>query len=195
MLKIVGAPNPVLSKTAKEVKKIDKSILKLLEEMTQILLSAKDPVGVGLAAPQIGRSLQIFVTKPTSKSEIQVFINPTVTQIDADTNADKRRYKNQRGSASASAKISNSKKLEGCLSLPNIWGEVKREPEITVSYLDERGKTHTRNVKSLLSTIIQHEIDHLNGILFPKRVLEQKGKLYKSHKDEKGEDVFEEIEL
>jgi Glu-tRNA(Gln) amidotransferase subunit E-like FAD-binding protein len=91
-------------------------------------------------------------------------------------------------------KIHNTK-LEGCLSLPNIWGEIARKPSITLSYLDKKGKNHTKTFKGLFSVIIQHEVDHLNGILFPKKVLEQKGKLYKSHKNEKGEDVFEKIEI
>ena len=196
MLKIVTAPNPILSGNSKPVKKIDKFILNLIRGMGKTLLAAKDPEGVGLAAPQVGKLLQIFITKPSPKSPIQVFINPVITLNSADPNADKRPKTTQRKSASRSAKISDSsKKLEGCLSLPNIWGEVNRPPIITLFYLDRNGGIHTKTFKGLFSTIIQHEIDHLNGILFPKRVLEQKGTLYKSHKDEKGEDVFEEIEL
>lgn len=183
MLKIISAPNPVLSQSVKEVKKIDKSILKFLEEMEKALLSAHDPVGVGLAAPQVGESLQIFITKPTSKSKIQVFINPKKIstdhkQIDADVKSDK-----------------SSTKLEGCLSLQNIWGEVKREPSIKISYQDDQKKEYSKEFTGFMAIIIQHEMDHLNGILFPKRVLEQKGILYKSHKNEKGEDIFEEIEI
>jgi len=195
VLKIVTAPNSILSQTAKPVEKINKTILNLIEEMKQALLAAKDPEGVGLAAPQVGHALQLFITKPTPKSSIHVFINPRITLINADQNADQRREA-QRKSASRSAKISDtSKKLEGCLSLPNIWGEVIRDPHITISYLDEKGKTHNRKFQGLFATIIQHELDHLNGTIFPKRVLEQKGTLYKSHKDEKNEDVFEEIEI
>jgi len=87
------------------------------------------------------------------------------------------------------------RKLEGCLSLPDIWGDVQRFPRITVRYLDETGKQHKRKFRGFMSTVIQHEIDHLNGTLFPKRVLEQGGTLYKSEKDEKGEDVFEELKI
>lgn len=196
MLKIVTAPNSILSQTAKPVAKIDKAILTLIEEMEHALLSAKDPEGVGLAAPQVDRSLQIFLAKPTPKSPIQVFVNPRITLNSANQNADKRPKTTQRKSAVRSAKISDAlKKLEGCLSLPNIWGEVIRDPHIAISYLDEKGNTHNRKFQGLFATIIQHELDHLNGIIFPKRVLEQKGTLYKSHKDEKNEDVFEEIEI
>jgi len=161
--------------------------------MKQTLLAAKDPEGVGLAAPQVGHPLQLFITKPTPKSSIYVFINPKISLNEKIThltvNDDRQRKLNK------TAVKKSQTKLEGCLSLPNIWGEVIRDPHITISYLDEKGNTHNRKFKALFATIIQHEIDHLNGILFPKRVLEQKRTLYKSHKDEKGEDVFEEIEL
>jgi peptide deformylase len=196
VLKIVTAPQSILSQSAKQISKVDKTVLELVEEMSKTLLAAKDPEGVGLAAPQVGKSLQLFITKQTPKAPIQVFINPSIALNNTDQNADERPKKTQRKSASRSAKISEaSKKLEGCLSLPNIWGEVIRDPKITISYLDEKGNSHTKTFKGLFATIVQHEIDHLNGILFPKRVLEQKGILYKSRKDEKNEDVFEEIEV
>lgn len=193
MLKIISAPSPVLSQKAKEVKKIDKSILKFLQDLSAALLSAKDPVGVGLAAPQVGKSLQIFIVKPTLKSRMQVFINPKIikkTKINHLTIDSDRVNKLNKTIGEKS-----STKLEGCLSLPNIWGEVKREPEIAISYLDAKGNLHNRKFNRFMATIIQHEMDHLEGILFTKRVLEQKGTLYKSHKDEKGEDIFEEIEI
>ncbi|MDO8621382.1 MAG: peptide deformylase [Candidatus Levybacteria bacterium] len=182
MLNIITAPNPVLSQSAKQIPEVNLNILKLIEEMEETLLTAKDPQGVGLAAPQIDKSLQIFLAKPTPKSSTLVFINPKiVSSINAPIQNTKYKIQNT--------------KLEGCLSLPNIWGEVNRLPQITLSYMDTRGASHKRTFKGFIATIIQHETDHLNGILFPKRVLEQKGKLYKSRKNKKGEDVFEEIEL
>lgn len=191
MLKIISAPNPVLSQTAKEVKKIDKALLKFLKEMEEALLAAKDPVGVGLAAPQVNKSLQIFIAKPTSKSKIQIFINP---RIEAGLPAEA-----QAKVGSRAEKVKEATKLEGCLSLPNIWGEVKRDPTIKLQYQlptnNNQLITRTHTFSGFMATIIQHEMDHLQGILFPKRVLEQKGILYKSHKNEKGEDVFEEIEI
>jgi peptide deformylase len=175
---IVKAPSPVLSAKAEQVTKVDRAILNLIREMEQTLNEASDPIGVGLAAPQIGRSLSIFIAKPTVKSPISVFINPKITDqtpIQAEKDGKK------------------SHKLEGCLSLVNIWGEVERSPEITLEYLDESGKFHKRKFTGFMATVIQHEIDHLNGILFPKRVLEQSGTLYQSSKNEKGEDEFEEL--
>lgn len=208
MLKIVNAPNPVLSQSSKRIFKVDKHVQKLIEEMKLALLSAKDPVGVGLAAPQVGVSLQIFIAKPTSRSKIQVFINPKIIAAGGklwgprrapamnEVNEDVGRGKSETGPASNKNK--EMTKLEGCLSLPNIWGEVKRNPTIQLQYQLITDNYHlitkTQTFSGFTSTIIQHEIDHLNGILFPKRVLGQKGILYKSHK-EKGEDIFEEIEI
>lgn len=194
MLKIVTAPHSILSQKAKPVAKVDKPVLKLIEDMKKTLSLAKDPIGVGLAAPQISKTLQIFIARPTPKSDIQVFINPKIkSKIEIEhltTDSDRIKKLND-----STVKELSSTKLEGCLSLPNIWGQVKRCSTITLSYLDEEGKSHIRKFGRFISIIIQHEFDHLDGTLFPKRVLEQKGKLYKSHKDEKGEDVFEEIEI
>ena len=180
-------PHSILAQKAKPVAKVDSGILNLIEKMKAVLLAAKDPEGVGLAAPQVDRSLQIFLAKPSDKSDFMVFINPEIIEQSSKVDYVKRPKKD------ASEKA--SKKLEGCLSLPAIWGPVLRSSSVTLSYLDGHGKSHKKKFSNFLATIIQHEIDHLNGILFPKRVLEQKGTLYKSHKDEKGEDVFEEIEI
>lgn len=194
MLQIISAPNEVLSQQAKEITKIDGSLHNLIKEMKETLTATTDPEGVGLAAPQVGRSLQLFIIKPTPKSKEQIFINPIISLIDTDKKADEH-GENQQESAKKSAKSKKEDtKLEGCLSLPTIWGEVKRAHLVIVDYLDEQGKPHTQTFSGFPAIIIQHECDHLTGILFPKRVLEQNNKLYKSHK-EKGKDVFEEIEL
>ncbi|OGH38078.1 MAG: peptide deformylase [Candidatus Levybacteria bacterium RIFCSPLOWO2_01_FULL_38_21] len=187
MIKIITAPSEVLSQKAEPVKKIDK---KLIDEMKQALLLAKDPEGVGLAAPQVGKPLSIFVIKPTPKSPIKVFINPKIVL------SIKYQVLSKKSDPipNTKYKIQNTR-LEGCLSLPNIWGQVKRKPSLTLEYIDEKGKNHTKIFKGFMATIIQHEIDHLSGVLFTERVLEQNGQFYKSHKNEKGEDEFEEIEL
>ena len=181
MMKIVLAPNEVLSqKTQNYVfKKNDSYLPKLLKDMEEALLSASDPKGVGLAAPQIGKSIAIFLAKPTDKSKISVFINPVIIE------AEDTEKKTKKG----------VKKLEGCLSLPDIWGEVLRSPSVTLSWFDEKGDQKTKKFTGFMATIIQHETDHLNGILFPKHVLAQNGSLYKSHKNKNGEDEFNEITI
>lgn len=198
MLNIISAPNPVLSEAAKPVVKINGFISKLIKDMEKALLAAKDPIGVGLAAPQVGESLKIFIAKPTLKSKIQVFINPKIIQTTKISHLiiDSDRVQQLNASSTESSKGS---KLEGCLSLPNIWGKVKRNPTITLNYQLPTNNyqliAKTRAFSGFMATIIQHEMDHLQGILFPKRVLEQKGTLYKSSKNEKNEDEFEEITI
>lgn len=202
MLSIVHVPNPALSQVAKPIVVkngvIDKLLLTLISEMKETLSATIDPEGVGLAAPQVGKSLQLFLVKQTPRSPVSVFINPVILTHNAAEPEEKRREENPRESVLKSAEINDNdkeKKLEGCLSLPNIWGEVKRTPTVTMSYIDEAGKTRKKTFKGFFATILQHEYDHLQGILFPKRVLEQQGTLYKSHKNKKGEEEFDEIEI
>ena len=185
MLQIINAPNTVLSQQAKPYifKKGDKYLASLLKDMEEALLSAKDPKGVGLAAPQVGKSLSIFIAKPTAKSKILIFINPQIVESE------------QSSSQKSGVRSKKLRKLEGCLSLPSIWGEVLRSPSVALGYQTASGKTHTKTFTGFMATIIQHEVDHLEGILFPKRVLEQKGKLYKSYKNEKNQDEFEELSI
>ena len=179
MLPIITAPNQVLSTKTKSVIKVDKDILDFVKQMEESLNFATDPIGVGLAAPQVAKSLAIFIAKPTEKAKLQVFINPKITKIEEPTGKVKGK----------------TKKLEGCLSLHNIWGEVERAKAVWLDYMDETGKLHHKKFNGFIATIIQHEVDHLNGILFPKRVLEQKGTLYESKKNSKGEDIFEELTI
>lgn len=179
MKSIVIAPDPVLSQIARPVQKFDASLQNLIEEMKITLSATKDPEGVGLAAPQIGESLQIFIMKPTKKSKVTVVINPLILSTH---------------STPKTPSESDQRKLEGCLSLPTIWGEVTRFDTITLSYQNEAGVQKKETFTGFMATIVQHECDHLQGILFPKKVLEQDGTLYKSHK-ENGKDVFNEINL
>lgn len=187
MLPIVQAPLPVLAQKAKRIAKVDSEIKKLIEEMTETLLHAKDPEGVGLAAPQVGKSLQLFIIKESPDDPLQVFINPKLSIP--------KGVKLAHEEDQAGEKKDREVKLEGCLSLQDIWGVVHRYPEVDLTYQDENGKSHTKHFDGFFATIIQHEVDHLEGILFPRRVLEQKGQLYKSVKNAKGEMEFEELPL
>jgi peptide deformylase len=185
MLQIVQAPKPVLASIASPIQKIDKTITALIKEMTESLLHAKDPEGVGLAAPQVGKSLQLFIIKESKKDPLLVFINPeliipTGEKLQTNDESDKEHHE---------------VKLEGCLSLQDIWGIVHRYPKIELVYLNEKGEKCHDTFEGFMATIIQHEFDHLQGILFPRRVLEQKGQLYKSVKNKKGEMEFDEISV
>lgn len=192
MLKIVQAPDPVLFQNAKPVKSIDKVLSRLIKNMEETLINSKDPEGVGLAAPQVGKSLQLFIIKQTPRSPTLTFINPHIEKLLDETPENNLSEKSE---DSPDKDHEDNIKLEGCLSLYSIWGKVKRSPSLILSYQDESGKSHKRKFTGFIATIIQHEFDHLQGFLFTKRVIEQKQKLYKSKRNEKGETEFEEIEL
>jgi peptide deformylase len=197
MLKIVQAPTLVLAQKAKPITQIDKSAHQLIKQMETTLLHTKDPEGIGLAAPQVGKSLQLFIIKQTPKSPLLVFINPTIESFfDAPTPIQEVIEQSEKTTkAKEKSKITKGVQLEGCLSLYSIWGVVKRNYGVVLSYQDEHGVKHKRKFDGFLATIIQHEYDHLQGILFPKRVLEQQNQLYKAVKDAQGEIEFEEIEI
>lgn len=196
MLKIVQAPNPVLAQKAKPIE-INKATHQLIKQMADTLLHTTDPEGIGLAAPQVGRSVQLFIIKQTPKSPLLVFINPTIESF-FDQEEEKPTHVHQSAEttkAKKKSKVEKGVQLEGCLSLYSIWGVVKRSYGVVLSYQDEHGTQHKRKFDGFLATIIQHEYDHLQGVLFPKRVLEQENQLYKAVKNAEGEMEFEEIEI
>ena len=166
---VVKAPNSVLLNTAKPVKKIDTKIKKLIKNMHDTLLAAHDPEGVGLAAPQIGVSLQLFIMKPAKRAKIQTFINPKIIKIEKES-AKKSRTK--------------SATLEGCLSIDNVWSPIRRAAKIQVVYQSEDGQKHEEWFSDFKAVIIQHEIDHLNGVLFTHRAMEQKSDLFEEEDGE-----------
>ncbi|HSX09412.1 MAG TPA: peptide deformylase [Candidatus Saccharimonadales bacterium] len=195
-MKIVQAPDQVLSQTAKPVEKVDKTIKTLLEEMEQTLISQTDPEGVGLAAPQVGKSLQLFIVKQDPKAPLLTFINPVINStFEKPKSQEEPKPKTKSKKKKDKSEEDKGVQLEGCLSLKDVWGVVKRPFGVVLSYQDETGTEHEDTFDGFLATIIQHEVDHLNGVLFPKRVLEQKNPLYHSVKNDKGEIEFDEIEI
>lgn len=178
MKPIVLAPHSVLSKPAQTVTDFGKPLARLIKEMTDTLIATKNPKGVGLAAPQVGEPYRVFLTRPTETTKIRVFINPEIKT---------------RSKEFTEGMPQRENKLEGCLSIPKIWGKVKRAARIKIRYYDEEDVVHEESFKGFIATIIQHETDHVNGILFTQRVLEQKGKLYQATKDKEGKEVLEEI--
>lgn len=177
---IVHVPNNVLTTPAKTVTQFDKRLHTLIREMTATLKATRNPKGVGLAAPQVGIPMRIFLTRPREKDPIRVFVNSEIIKLSTEQTEGVPEREN---------------KLEGCLSIPKIWGRVKRAATLTLRYQDEHGAAHEEEFSGFLATIIQHETDHTNGVLFTRRVLEQQGKLYQAAKDKEGKEVLEEIEL
>lgn len=179
MFTVVKAPDARLRVKTKNVKKISTPLLQTLKEMVATTLSFQDPEGVGLASTQIGHSERYFVgmigeVEEKGANPLKAFINPQITWYSKRT----------------------KKYFEGCLSISDIWGETIRSTAIKVTYLDNKGVAHNETLKDVNAWIFQHETDHLNGILFADRVLEQKGKFYKfKGKDKAGGDIFEEITI
>lgn len=163
---IVQAPNPVLATPTKPVTNFDTRLKRLITTMERTLNSQTDPVGVGLAANQVGMPLSLFIAKDSPDAKILICINPKIVKkvIIAENQSTKKRQKS---------------KLEGCLSIKYIWGSVSRSSKVLLEYQDITGKHRKEWFSGFLATIIQHEVDHLFGTLFTQRVLEQKGKLYK----------------
>lgn len=156
VLEILHYPNPILSKKSFPVQTIDSTIRQLAKDMAETMYAAP---GVGLAAPQVGRSLRVAVidiTPADQPKNLQVLINPEI--IDAEGQCTWE---------------------EGCLSVPDCSEEVKRKKKITVRYQNLEGETLEIVGEDLMAIALQHEIDHLDGILFIDRLSRLKRNLLK----------------
>ena len=150
-LKIYMLGQETLRTPANRIVKVDDSIRKLAKDMLITMYSAK---GIGLAAPQVGvhkRILVIDLNFEDAESPPNVFINPEII--------------------SSSASVDTYE--EGCLSIPGVYLNVVRPSSIKLSYRDEMGRPKKMNAEGLMARCIQHEIDHLNGVLFVDKVTDQ----------------------
>lgn len=174
-LKIVEVPHKVLTSPTRQVQKIDDKIRNLVYDMEETLIEQVDPQGVGLAAPQVGVDLALFIMKPSPKDETEVCINPKIIKIESDQ---PRKKKGDAVLKEMEEEVNENTKLEGCLSIPRIWGPVKRASRVLMEYQDLTGAKHTEWFTGFEAIIVLHEVDHLKGILFTQRALEQKTSLY-----------------
>ncbi len=172
--KIVKTGHPVLRKTAKPVKRIDRKVLQLIEDLKDTLKTQKDPEGVGLAACQIGENMRVFAMVRSDKS-ILIVINPEILSVKEMTQKEIEKEPSL---------------MEGCLSLPNYYTPLSRSKEVKLRYMTEKGETKEEVFKNFEAQIVQHEVDHLEGIMFVDRLLEQKKTLYKLVGNE-----WEEVEI
>ena len=141
---ILILPDKRLRQVSDPVKKIDAGVRKLIEDMFETMYEAP---GIGLAAIQVGTPKRIITMDLAKKEEPrkpQVFINPEILW----TSPEKATYE------------------EGCLSIPEFYDDVERPAQVQVKYLDLEGKPHEDEAEGLFATCIQHEVDHLNGVLF-----------------------------
>ncbi len=150
---IVTSPNKILFQKARAVRVFDDDLKKLVRDMIPVMREAD---GMGLAAPQIGKSLRVVVVEFIPKTDeekkystvpLTILINPKIIHHSVTTNVTE----------------------EGCLSLPKINLEIPRYNEVSVIYQDINGTRHRIKSKDLVARILQHEIDHLNGILITDR--------------------------
>ena len=140
VLEIVKAGDPVLKQHCEPVERIDKKFRMLLDDMAETMYKSD---GVGLAAPQVGKAVRMVVIDCQDDHGLIELINPVITFKEGE----------MEGS-------------EGCLSVPGIFGEVKRAAKVKVDYLNRRGKQQHLTATGLLARCLQHEIDHLDGQLF-----------------------------
>lgn len=144
-IRLVTYPGPVLRKRAKLIKSVDGKLIETAGAMFEIMFEHN---GIGLAAPQVGLSARLLVLDLHREGEPDyVMINPRITSHEGSFEAE-----------------------EGCLSLPEIFGDINRAERIEVAYLDRNGEECTLVTEGLLARAIQHEIDHLNGVLFIDRL-------------------------
>ncbi len=141
---IIIEPDPILRKKSKPVEKVDDELRRLLDDMLETMYAAP---GIGLAAVQVGilkRLIVIDISKDKDKKEPLFLINPKITSKSKQTST----YE------------------EGCLSLPGHFAEIERPAECEINFIDYNGKKKEIKADGLLSTCIQHEVDHLDGVLF-----------------------------
>ena len=141
---LIILPDPLLRQVSKPIERVDADFQRLADDMLETMYDAP---GIGLAAIQIGvprRMLVIDVSREGEEKQPLIFVNPEIV-----ASSDER-----------------SVYEEGCLSIPDYYAEVERPATVTVNYLDRDGKEQTVQADGLLATCLQHEIDHLNSVLF-----------------------------
>lgn len=177
--KIITIPNTTLRQQSKPVKKIDKKTEQLVNDLIDTAKAAEEPKGVGLSAIQIGKSIRVFVIKKGKK--FVPIINPKISW------QSKKMF----------SQVLKKEKvfLEGCLSVPGYYGFVDRPYAIKLKWQDLEGKIQQGKFENKEAAYVQHELDHLNGIIFVDRILKQQGKVYKLKKDKEGKEIFIEVEI
>lgn len=148
LLNIRTDSDPLLRKVSREVKEIDDKILGLIEDMKETMDEAQ---GIGIAAPQVGKLKRIIIVHFIEEdAQAQAMINPEIIE-----------------------KEGSEIDIEGCLSVPGFRGSVERPHRVKVKYLDEEGQTRHIEKEGYNARILCHEIDHLNGVLFTDKYIDE----------------------
>ena len=144
---VVIYPHPTLRHQSKAIRRVDAELVRIVREMFELMYATN---GIGLAANQVDLPLRLFIVNlsgRTGEGEELVFLNPVLSNPKGNEEAD-----------------------EGCLSFPELFGPVKRPKQITVNAYNLKGEELVAKVDGMLSRVIQHETDHLDGVLYPDRM-------------------------
>lgn len=158
-LEIITLPNEHLRQKAEKIKTIDEDLIQLIDDMTKLALKWEDSrpheISAALAAPQVDKMKNLIIVRSDledkSNREFIALLNPQIVKFEG----------------------SITKDFEGCLSVPNIYGKIKRHSKIRVKAMDIEGKEIRFKARDFLARVIQHEIDHLNGIVFIDHIKEE----------------------
>ncbi len=173
ILPVIAYGDPVLRKVGIEIEKDDPNLAELIVNMKETMQNAS---GVGLAAPQIGKAIRLFIVNASPFADME------------ELEEDEREFLETFDQVFINAKIIEEKGEEwafneGCLSIPNINEDVNRNDTITISFEDENFVKHTKTFDGLAARIIQHEYDHIEGILFTDKLSTLKKRLLKKRLD------------
>lgn len=169
VLPIIAYGDPVLRKVGKNIKEDYPNLQELIINMKETMKNAK---GVGLAAPQVGKAIRLFIVDTSPFSE------------DDELNAKERELLKNYNKVFINAKIIQEEGddwafNEGCLSIPNINEDVLRKETLTIEYLDENFEKQKESVDGLIARVVQHEYDHIEGVLFTDKLSSLKRRLLK----------------
>lgn len=170
-IQFVALPDPKIREHSEEVRGFDQNLGKIIDDLIEVSRIQKNPPALGMAAPQINIFKRVFVA--LMRNKFKPFVNPRIMKYGKEETA----------------------LLEGCFSVPGIYGHVMRPSEIDIEALDRQGKKITMHLKGLAAKIFQHEFDHLNGTLFIDHVSEQNGKFFKVEKDKEGQETLVETSV
>lgn len=170
--KIVTIPDPKLRQISEKITHFDDELKTLITDLIDTLEAQNDPPGIGIAAVQIGVLKRVFIARLGHK--LKEFINPEIIDYGKE----------------------ESELFEGCLSVHHHYGYVYHPTSVTIKAQDINGKVFVAKYKNLAARIMQHETDHLNGILYIDHVAAQKNKILKiTGQDKEGNDIFEEVNI
>lgn len=172
VLPIVVYGDPVLRKVCVDIEKTHENLAQIIKDMYETMYQAN---GVGLAAPQVNKAIRLFIVDASPFAEVDEDEEP---EFSAEEMKQMKGFKKTFINARIVEETGEEWKFnEGCLSIPKIREDVLRKPKLTIEYVDENFKKHTETYEGLIARVIQHEYDHIEGVLFTDKINPFKRKL------------------